>query len=539
MNNREKKILNYIISLLFDTKITNSMPAELLDSEDLCIIDETLRIIRDSIYSIGFGDLSSRIDGQGYTIGIIKNLQASLKNLTWQTKAIALGDFSQHVDFLGEFSDAFNSMTKKLEYSLQEVHKTKELFEMVFETIPDATIIISLDEGNIFDVNTACCNLSGYEKNELIGQNVLSINFIQDLDQLNDLQKTLEDNNFCNNKVIDLITKDNKSILGLFSSQVILIENKKYVLSVIKDITQRIEMENRLRDSEERHRLLADNISDVIWTMDIDGRFTYISPSVQKVRGFTVAEVMKQSKEELLCPESVKYMDHGLIEAVNSVQNNLPFKTFRADLEQPCKDGTTIWMDTTISGIYDKDKRFIGMVGVSRDISDRKQMEEKIRRLSITDKLTQLNNRLRLDDALKNEVKRIERSHSISSLIILDIDYFKRINDKYGHPIGDSVLVELASILKNNIRELDVLGRWGGEEFMIILPSTDKNGAIVCSNKLREKIANYNFQDVGEVTASFGIAEIKKGITAEEIVAKADAALYRAKDLGRNKVVSY
>lgn len=406
MNDREKQILNYIISLLFDTKITEEMPFEFSDSKELEIIDETLRRIREAVYSLGFGDLSNSIDGKGYTMGIIKNLQASLKNLTWQTKMIAEGDFSQQVNFLGEFSDAFNSMAKKLQASLQELNKSKELFQMVFETIPDATIITSLKEGVIFDVNTAYCNLSGYSKDELLNRSVFDIGFIKELKEKDELERTLEKNNYYKNKVIDLITKDKVNIKGLFSSQIIFIDNKKYVLSVIKDITQRIEM------------------------------------------------------------------------------------------------------------------------------------EEKIKKLSITDKLTQLNNRLKLDEALKNEINRIERSHSISSLVILDIDNFKAVNDNYGHQIGDTVLVEIANILKTNIRDVDVVGRWGGEEFMLILPFTNTKGATICSNKLREKIANHSFSGVGQVTASFGISEVKPGLTAEQIVAKADVALYKAKDLGRNKVVS-
>lgn len=98
--------------------------------------------------------------------------------------------------------------------------------------------------------------------------------------------------------------------------------------------------------------------------MDLTGRFTYISPSVEKLRGYTVEEVMAQSQEEVLCPGSLVQMHEGLARAINSVQNGLPFQVYRGELEQPCKDGTTVWTEATVSGIYSEDGRFVGMLGL-------------------------------------------------------------------------------------------------------------------------------------------------------------------------------
>jgi diguanylate cyclase (GGDEF)-like protein/PAS domain S-box-containing protein len=533
----EKRLLTYLKALVFDIKIENSLPEEFLHDEEIVKIDEILRTLRGSIRAIGNGDLSYKIQGSGYILGVLKNLQASLKNLTWQTKAIASGDFSQRVDFLGEFSTAFNRMVEKLNISIHELNEAKELFEMVFETIPDATLITSLSEGSIFAYNKAFCALTGYEKDTLYEKNIAQVKFYKDLAQQSNLYSEIEKFGYCQNMLIDLNNVNDELIRGLFSSQVIVIHGKKHILSVIKDVTQLNKIENQLRESEERHRLLADNVSDVIWTMDLNGAFSYISPSVEKLRGYTVEEVMNQSQEEILCPASLVYMQEGLIEAINSVQNNLPFRIFRGDLEQPCKDGTTVWTDTTVSGIYDKENKFIGMVGVSRDISDRKKMEEEIRQLSVTDKLTQLYNRLKLDESLNIEIERFRRSHVVVSVIIVDIDFFKKVNDQHGHQVGDSVLIEFARILEGHIRKVDILGRWGGEEFMIILPATGEEGALTIAEKLRKEIFAYNFGIAGHLTASFGLAEASLDITASEIVSKADQALYQAKKLGRNRVV--
>lgn len=104
--------------------------------------------------------------------------------------------------------------------------------------------------------------------------------------------------------------------------------------------------------------------------MDLTGKFTYISPSVEKLRGFTVEEVMAQSREEVLCPTSLSYMEEGIETAVYSIQHNLPFKIFKGDMEQPCKDGTTVWTSLTVSGLYNKSNQLLGMLGVSRDITE-------------------------------------------------------------------------------------------------------------------------------------------------------------------------
>lgn len=304
------------------------------------------------------------------------------------------------------------------------------------------------------------------------------------------------------------------------------INGQGYILESLKN----------LQLSEERHRLLADKAADVIWTMDLEGHFTYVSPSVEKLRGFTVEEVMAQSPEELLCPGSLELMHQGLASAVNSVQNGLPFKIFRGELEQPCKDGTTVWTEASVSGIFNKAGRFVGMLGVTRDISERKRMEAEIRRLSITDKLTQIFNRLKLDETLEQQFEWSKACLSPFGIIILDIDHFKLVNDTYGHQVGDQVLIELVGILNKNVRGQDILGRWGGEEFLIILPDTSLEDATVLAERLRQVVADKSFTTAGQVTISIGVSAFNADSSPEAIVSRADAALYQAKKLGRNRV---
>lgn len=404
-------IKNILLETRLDPELTYEIKHEILEDPDFLEIEENLLDLRNALNSMGKGDLSYTIRGKGHVLGGVKNLQAALRTLTWKTKNIALGDFSQDVDFLGDFSIAFNSMVKQLEQST-----------------------------------------------------------------------------------------------------------------------------NALKESEMRHRLLADNVKDVIWTMNPDGKLTYVSPSVLQLRGYTPEETMEQTGEELLCPNSVHHLEEGLKTIKDHLEAHIKMEPFRNDLEQPCKDGSTVWVDTTVSAIYDKDNQFVSIVGVSRDISERRKMEDQIRRLSVTDKLTQLYNRCKIDETLKVELERADRMQTSLSVIMADVDFFKKVNDGYGHQVGDLVLIQLAEILKYNVRDIDILGRWGGEEFIVILPGTGEQGAAVLAEKLRLKIQDAEFEKAGRITASFGIAELKAGMSVENLINQADRALYQAKNNGRNRI---
>lgn len=156
--------------------------------------------------------------------------------------------------------------------------------------------------------------------------------------------------------------------------------------------------------------------------------------------------------------------------------------------------------------------------------------------LSVSDRLTGLYNRLRLDQVLEAEYKRSQRSGSTFAAILLDIDHFKSVNDTHGHQTGDQVLIAIAKLLKQGTREVDTIGRWGGEEFLVVCPDTDADGAMALAQKLRQLIANHYIPVVGQKTSSFGVALYKDDETIEALLARADKALYRSKENGRNRV---
>lgn len=168
-------------------------------------------------------------------------------------------------------------------------------------------------------------------------------------------------------------------------------------------------------------------------------------------------------------------------------------------------------------------------------------LEEKnqlLRKLSVTDSLTGLFNRAYLDEKLHDEIDRIERYGDGLSVIMVDVDHFKEINDRYGHPVGDEVLSRIAVDLRENIRSIDTIGRWGGEEFMIICPNSDEHQSMLLAEKLREIVRSTEHPTVGIVTCSFGVASYAPGISEAKLIKDADNALYRSKNSGRDCVSS-
>lgn len=160
----------------------------------------------------------------------------------------------------------------------------------------------------------------------------------------------------------------------------------------------------------------------------------------------------------------------------------------------------------------------------------------EVQRLASTDKLTGAWNRRRLEEVVINEMDRLRRYDHPLSLLIIDIDFFKKVNDQYGHPVGDQVLADVAAMVQSSLRISDSLTRWGGEEFVVLCPNTTLSTVARLGERLREKIAKADFPVVKSITVSIGVAECGSGETWDDWFKRADTALYRAKSGGRNQV---
>ena len=314
-----------------------------------------------------------------------------------------------------------------------------------------------------------------------------------------------------------------------------------------------------LRISEERHRLLAEQANDVIWTMGLDGSITYVSPAVERMRGITQAEAMSQTLDQIHPPESQAVSLAYFTRLYERMAAGLAPEEFRGELEYYRKDGSTVWTEVQVIPHIAPDGQVVEILGVTRDISDRKRHEEELRqareeaeaanraltevnlelmRLATTDALTGAWNRRQFELVAAVEVAKAQRYGQSMSLLMLDVDRFKAVNDEHGHLVGDQVLVELVERIGSRLRESDVLARWGGEEFIVLMPHATVDDAMALAESLRLLVSSTAMAKDGTVTCSIGVAEYVVGESMDAWLSRADRALYEAKASGRNAVRS-
>jgi len=285
------------------------------------------------------------------------------------------------------------------------------------------------------------------------------------------------------------------------------------------DITERVEAEDRL---QEYVSIVDDNV--LVVRMDINLVVQSVSKAFCRISEYEEDELLGRTIFELFHEDSLRDVRSGLLE------NIYAGKVWKGEIKRVTKYGDIFWTQSMLHPVF-KNGMKTGFLSVSSDISDKKRIEI----ISVTDKLTGIFNRMKLDEVLSTEFTRFRRFGHPYSLIVFDIDFFKRVNDTYGHLAGDEVLKALATLIKSSIREADVFGRWGGEEFLIICCGTELDGAFNLASKLRRKVELFEFPEVDKLTCSFGVAQIDESGT-ENMVKRADDALYRAKQGGRNRV---
>lgn len=279
-------------------------------------------------------------------------------------------------------------------------------------------------------------------------------------------------------------------------------------------------------------------MDDVVWVMDTDFNFIYVSPSVEKLRGYSAKDAVRQNLDEVVSEGSRREFLETMKAAVEAFYRGEESQVHTLRVEQLCRDGSTVWTEVNARLVVDEetgDKRFIGL---SRDITQTLAYERQLEKLALTDRLTGLYNRHKLDELLVQQQDLSDRYQSPFAVMILDIDHFKQVNDTYGHHVGDTTLVELAQILIAVTRQGDTVGRWGGEEFIIIVPHADKVALLEMAEKVRESVEQHSFETVQKITVSIGVAIHKQNETVSRLLSRADEALYTSKQEGRNRVTN-
>lgn len=292
----------------------------------------------------------------------------------------------------------------------------------------------------------------------------------------------------------------------------------------------------QLADALAIRSVAIDHAAEAIVIANANGVVEYANPAFERMTGYNNASVQDHATlDELLLGEHPELKDQLL-------QSLIAGETWRGELASKHRDGTPYQETVSVAPVLSPEGRVQHMVAIKHDITNAKQLQAELQRLANTDELTGLYNRRQFMLRTSEEIARSHRWERPLTLAMLDLDHFKLLNDRYGHPFGDEVLRRFAACCQTTVRLEDVCGRLGGEEFAILLPDTDRYSARQVMERVREAVAALELSNPlgGEpvqFTVSIGISELYPGdTTATPMMARADAALYLAKQEGRNLV---
>ena len=423
----------------------------------------------------------------------------------------------------------------KLKYLLKiktrELNKSYKLFDEY--TIASRTDI----SGKIVFVTQAFCEASGYTKAELIGQNhrLLKEEGTLEKSYYKDMWMSITSGHTWQGEFKN-ITKNGSRywtravISPLFDvkGEIIGYEGVRHditIKKVLEEFNQKLEI-----DVKEKTLKLKKYTKYLNTLFNINPNITYV------LSGNKLTHVNKafldftgvSSLEEFLTQHQC------ICELFNKEKYDTKLHThLHCNLDKKIiitKDGIEhLFILSTQQFTVDKEEQYLITL---EDITE-------LQNLAVTDKLTGIYNRVKLDEEIQTNYSYFIQHNDIFSLILLDIDFFKNVNDSHGHIVGDEVLKEFTSVISKNIRTTDILGRWGGEEFLIICPHTDSQGALSIAKNIREAILNYTFPRNLNMTVSAGICDIQECKDIDALIIGADTALYKAKEGGRNRVESY
>jgi len=284
------------------------------------------------------------------------------------------------------------------------------------------------------------------------------------------------------------------------------------------------------------HQSLVDMGSTILlrWHNDPTSSIYHVSPNVQRLIGCTKQELETKALSFSHCihEDDLARVSADIKDAVEKKLLTFTHQPYRVIT----KHEQIKWILNHTLLVIDAKGDVVSFVGYLTDITELKNSELRLKHLSQTDQLTKVHNRLYIDALLENLYYHFSRNRQECSIILMDLDHFKSVNDNYGHIQGDGVLVEFAKLVKDSIREGDHFARWGGDEFLVVLPHTNIDQANLVARKLRILIAEHKFHVVVHQSASFGLASFVSGISIEETLDAADKALYSSKAKGRNCV---
>lgn len=446
---------------------------------------------------------------------------------------------------------------------ISKIKLSEEKFSKAFHSSSALMALSHFEDGTYIDVNEVFLETLGFSRDEVIGRTSIELNIFLDENQRDTILETVRREKTVRNIDVMVQAKDGSPRNGLFTVDTIYIGKDLCLLTVMVDITERRQVEEELAMERRRLTDILAGTNVGTWEWNIQTGKTIFNERWAGIIGYTLNELAPASIEtwiKFVHPDDLTRSEELLD---RHFKGELDYYEMEARMRH--KNGNWVWvLDRGKVATWTEDGKPLLMSGTHQDITERKQSEEllkqaneqllakvteierlqdELREQALRDPLTGLYNRRYLSETLNREVVRTKRSQQSLSIITMDVDHFKKVNDTCGHQAGDLFLKEVANLIKNHARGYDSVCRYGGEEFLMVLPGASTADAVMRADEIRQRCAAFIVTYEGKelhVTISMGVATYPDhDMDIERVIVKADQALYHSKNSGRNRVTAW
>ena len=427
-------------------------------------------------------------------------------------------------------NDEIGFMTQALGKLFRRLGEQETHMRAVVETAAEGIIVVN-DKGLIETFNPAAEKLFGYLASEIRQQPLKWL--LPELVNTENMLTPIDEE-----REVEGLHRNGAAMQLSVRVSEMHINGQRLFTCLVADITRRKATEAQLRDAENRYRDLVETAHDLVWTLDSEGRFTYLNRACTAIYGYSSDEMMQRRIHEFRSPEHAPVDEEAIDDLLSGRLAQAQFETVHLDT-----DGKPHFLSFSAKTHLDETGSVIQVSGTARDITEQKAFQHQLSYHAEHDSLTGLFNRNYFQQELERTVARVARSGSACALFYIDLDQFKYINDTLGHAAGDRLLVDVATLLSSHVRDGDLLARFGGDEFTLLLYNIDKRAVMTVAENFRNLCDDYKFveeETTRNIACRIGVTMIDQSVTsAEDAHSHADLACNMAKQQGRNRAKLY
>ncbi|WP_394780786.1 EAL domain-containing protein [Undibacterium sp.] len=429
-----------------------------------------------------------------------------------------------------------------MEDMTQRMSSPEELlrFRMALDSSIDAIYLIDREQMRFIDANETATKILGYSRAELLQLGPQDLK--PDAGELERINKRFDEiiHSDAKTGMIETVhqRKDGSRLPVEVYLRAMMSEQRQILVAVVRDISSRLQAESDLRASEDKFRGIFNQAAIGLAHLTLEGRWFQTNKKFSEIVGYSPLEIQNMSFQELTHPGDLQ-ADEEMVRGLIAGQ----YPNYTKEKRYIHKDGHAVWVNITVSLVYDRNGKPAYAVSAIEDITNRKKIEWDLLHLANHDSLTGLPNRLLIQDRLSQAIVHAHRKGAQAGIILIDIDRFKNINDSLGHGIGDLIIVEIGRRLSFIMKGDNAVGRLGGDEFVVMLSEISSGDMLASTaqhilDALSQPMAIYEHEFF--LTGSLGLSVYPKdGADSQTLLKNADTAMYRAKDAGGNNMQFY